>query len=736
MWDGIAVLGLGAGLLPQVYSLFGDNVADSSRVLLGTDSTLFVWNGQDFQWDGIAPGRDVYAITSMERDDARHIVIGTNGVFRQSESVCVWSNDGASWSPLGVFGGGFNGPVVYSLLEHDDGSGLALYAGGDFSWVDDVSAESIARHRDGVWEAVGGGLFGRVRAMHVYNDGSGPALFVGGRFAFPPGGPLRGVLKWDGQTWTSTQTGFDLLGQVRAIAEFDGSLYVGGEFISIDGMSMRNLARWDGHIWHEIAPGARVNGTNGPVYALEVFDDGDGPALYVGGEFSVAGNAAAQNIARWDGAEFSAIGRGHGASYFSLAVFSIDTGNGPELYAVADPAQSIGDEPSFGILRWTGHDWISLGELPPDRYGIYAAASFDDGSGRKLYVTGDFMSIDGVPARGFARYDGQRWEEVGGGIELDTLVFILKEFDDGGGPALYAAGQFTSIGGVAANTIAKWNGVTWSPLGAGLGGISGPRGYDLAVYDDGAGPALYVSGYFGTAGGITARSIARWDGQFWSALEPGLWSPPMAYSGYCLETFDDGTGEKLYVGGFFYNIGPLIVHGLAAWDGASWSALGDGPGLSRVADLAAVDFGYGSRLFAGGDRGVPPDNRTLAIWDGENWMGFTRDTGPNQQVFTLAAGRDQSGPTILVAGAFDMVGGIPSAYIARFGCVRNDIAGDLNCDQTVNTFDIDAFVLALQDAARYAEVYPYCRVENADTNADNVINNFDIDPFVALLVGE
>ena len=44
-------------------------------------------------------------------------------------------------------------------------------------------------------------------------------------------------------------------------------------------------------------------------------------------------------------------------------------------------------------------------------------------------------------------------------------VHALAVFDDGSGPALYVGGLFETIGGVAANNIAKWDGATWSPLG-------------------------------------------------------------------------------------------------------------------------------------------------------------------------------------------------------------------------------------------------------------------------------
>ncbi|TWT43995.1 hypothetical protein RAS1_03990 [Phycisphaerae bacterium RAS1] len=60
-------------------------------------------------------------------------------------------------------------------------------------------------------------------------------------------------------------------------------------------------------------------------------------------------------------------------------------------------------------------------------------------------------------------------------------------------------------------------------------------------------------------------------------------------------------------------------------------------------------------------------------------------------------------------------------------------AGDLNCDGAVNVLDIDAFVLALLDAAAYAATYPHCDALLADFSGDGQANVLDINDFVAAL---
>ena len=61
--------------------------------------------------------------------------------------------------------------------------------------------------------------------------------------------------------------------------------------------------------------------------------------------------------------------------------------------------------------------------------------------------------------------------------------------------------------------------------------------------------------------------------------------------------------------------------------------------------------------------------------------------------------------------------------------------GDLNCDGSVNNFDIDPFVLALTDPGGYALAYPGCDIMLGDTDCNGTVNNFDIDPFVVCLTG-
>jgi hypothetical protein len=174
-------------------------------------------------------------------------------------------------------------------------------------------------------------------------------------------------------------------------------------------------------------------------------------------------------------------------------------------------------------------------------------------------------------------------------------------YDDGSGPALFVAGFFFFAGGIQANSIAKWDGTTWAAVGSGLvRGSQVANVHALAVHDDGRGLALYAAGDFTSAGGVPVNRMARWDGTSWSALGSGMNNDVNAVTAY-----DDGSGPALYAGGVFSTAGGVAASRIAKWDGSSWSALGV-VGTS-VEALTAIDDGIGPPWLAvGGSFGISP----------------------------------------------------------------------------------------------------------------------------------
>ncbi len=377
--------------------------------------------------------------------------------------------------------------------------------------------------------------------------------------AIPPLGP-GGVLAAQGgcePTWHPLGTGlggFESFSFVRSLALFDDgsgpALFVGGVVLSAGDVEFASLVRWNGASWSE--PGSGISDDS--VLALQVFDDGSGEALYAGGAFNTAGGMSAHLAARWDGSSWTAVDEGleSSASLSDLAVF--DDGSGPALHAA--------DSTSFAVTgmvhRWNGSSWELVGSALNN--SVSCLAVFDDGSGEgdELYVAGNFTMAGGVFARRIARWNGSSWRPLAGG-GLDGPVTALAVFDDGSGagPALIAAGNFSTAGVTPADNIARWDGSSWSALSSGTDlGIQA-----LATFDDGSGPALFAGGEFTDAGGVAANHIARWDGSSWSALSSGVDGSVAVLAG-----LDGGcvAGEALYAGGFF-TTSPAGDDYLARW---------------------------------------------------------------------------------------------------------------------------------------------------------------------------
>ena len=298
-------------------------------------------------------------------------------------------------------------------------------------------------------------------------------------------------------------------------------------------------------------------------------------------------------------------------------------------------------------------DWVGGLGLPGVGGNVYALTTYDDGTGAGLYAAGEFAKAAGVTVNYVAKWDGLSWSPLGAG--LNDSVSALVVYDDGSGAALYAAGTFTTADGASANHIARWDGTAWSPVGGGLNGGA----YALAVYDDGDGAALYVGGWFTEAGGASAQHIAKWDGAAWSAVG-GADQAVLA-----LTVFDDGGGDALYAGGYFTSVGGTSADYVARWDGESWAAVGSGVD-SYVYTLGAFDLGGGEALYVGGEflhaGGVAANS--IARWDGTAWSAL--GSGTDGVVSALTMFDDGSGGALYVGGWFTTAGGAAANYIARW----------------------------------------------------------------------
>ncbi len=391
------------------------------------------------------------------------------------------------------------------------------------------------------------------------------------------------------------------------------------------------------------APGFESPGASGGVYALAVFDGGTGPALHAAGEFAAAGTALANGIARWNGLAntWTSLGGGVDGRVGSLLVFDED-GAGPlppRLFAAGSFTRA-GSVAANRIARWNGSSWSALGQGTDDV--VTALAVFDDdGPGPRpaaLYAAGLFEQAGGIPAAHVARWNGLGWEPLGAG--LDAPAMSLAVFDaDGPGPGhgeLYAGGFFTSAGGMPAQGLARWNGLAWQPAGAGIAGSeSAPAVTALSVFDaDGPGPQpprLFVGGSFTTAGGVPSSGVASFDGNAYAPLANGVAAPGSFPSVRALRALDLGAGPRLFAVGRFQSAGATTV---------AIDALNDDPLLS----VASWDGSAWTTLGAGIANNVNGAGRALEAFD-----------------------HDLDGtPSLFVGGFFSAAGTAPAGGVARW----------------------------------------------------------------------
>lgn len=404
-------------------------------------------------------------------------------------------------------------------------------------------------------------------ALHDDGGCAGPQLYAGGSYTQIGGVAANRVAHWDGSTWNALGSGLSN-NECYAIASYGGDLYAAGYFDLAGGVAgTAKLARWDGSNWQSI--GAQLELFSNQLWDLVPWDDGNGEALYIAGNFqNVGGVTGANFIAKWDGTQFSALGApiGGGVPLIVFTAYVWDDGNGEALY-IGGRFLSVDGVPASRVAKWDGTQWTALGSGvtgPGASPSVMSMVAFDDGSGEALYVAGQtFNMAGGAPANRVARWDGSAWSAVGDGF-ADGIVWGLQVFDDGSGPALHAFGTFTASGVTPVLRVAKWNGASWEPRDGGADNTA----FHAAVFDDGSGTNLYVGGQYTTIGGVAANRIARL-----SACEP----PP------CPADLD-GSGAV--------DFGDILAI-LSAWGNICGPEDLDGSGTVAFGDLLVVLGAWG-----------------------------------------------------------------------------------------------------------------------------------------------
>ena len=361
-----------------------------------------------------------------------------------------------------------------------DGS-PALWVGGDFSAIGIVGAGGVARlnNMTGMWESRGSFQYG-VMTLCEHPGASGRRVYAGGFLDMPVApGMLDAVASYSGAGWDPINTPGYTLSWCGLVASYQLPGQQAKLLVSGSPIGSNNYARaLTSTGWEDIGD-TFITVVDGCM----VYDDGSGAEL------------------------FTLNGTFNGANKF----------NGVRR-------ASLG-----GNINSSPQCMVAYGE----------------GASRRLVVGGNLANASGVQVAGIAAWNGVSWSSLGGAGRWGVWranggpgwVHQLQKWDDGSGEKLWVIGHFASVGGptaaerVAADSIAVWDGVSWSvPTQGGITGVPANGSFingasAAVVFDfDGPGgrpPSLVVAGQFAGAGGVPVSNFAVLDAAWCGVADVG-----------------------------------------------------------------------------------------------------------------------------------------------------------------------------------------------------------------------
>ncbi|NVB79242.1 MAG: hypothetical protein HOV81_12645 [Kofleriaceae bacterium] len=439
------------------------------------------------------------------------LVVNSNTAL---QGLAVWN--GTAWSaPPGGSPTGF----VFELVP----DGNELLVGGYFDHVGGIAANSVAAYNGTTWRALS---MPEMMGVYALARGADNQLYAGGAFGIANGNtdsPAGGMMVWDGTAWTLAGGGLGNRynsGVVTDLALHDGSLYVSGCFVTAGGgmdaagaIESAQIARFDG-TWHALNNTTPVLGnwyeerkcgdegveSVWDVSAQTVFSTGD--RVLFGGSFPGIAGVSSQAIVSHDGTAWHPEA-GTGGLGLNGSLDKIGASSSCDVWGMGQQITHVaGESTRARLFHFTGDRWTAISDsLPGDAYctgfavspagdvaiGCFVTADSGDTVGRVYRVSGtQLVQLGGdAPPIMTLAYDADNKLWIGGSdpkgagylarMDGETITMIEQGFDSAvnliepiSANDVVVAGSFSKVGSVDVSRIARWNGSTWSALGAGL----------------------------------------------------------------------------------------------------------------------------------------------------------------------------------------------------------------------------------------------------------------------------
>lgn len=365
------------------------------------------------------------------------------------------------------------------------------------------------------WRALGKGTVGPNEVQTLFGDSVSDRLLAGGTFLH-----LRndadtvlgfGQAAWNGTRWDSLATRIQAFGGESAqpthwFLRFQGDLYACGGFglFLANGEVTHHLAKLNEieRRWENLVCNTPIE--NSITTLVPKIPDTD---LYATGYRESLCGEPESCVFEYDGTTFQKW------APFDLIPDPNDNYVGfvfhykGKVYMTGLFGDPMDPDDVVTFLRWNGAAW----EYVPGWGTYYSPIKEILVKDDILYVAGGLNMALGGPGNGVASFDGETWNNLGGGvIDADmpgsTAVLGLAWFHD----ELVVCGHFTHCGGQPTSSIAKWNGQQWCSYPGDIRAKWGNHAtlYEVAVWRD----SLYVCGAINTVDGDTMRQVIQWLG--------------------------------------------------------------------------------------------------------------------------------------------------------------------------------------------------------------------------------
>jgi uncharacterized delta-60 repeat protein len=330
-------------------------------------------------------------------------------------------------------GSGANGQI-YTIAYRGDGK---IFIGGSFTTYNGVSRNRIARlNADGTLDTAFNPGTGADSAVSIIVD-AGAGVYIGGSFTSYNGTSRPGIAKLndDGSINTNFNPASIPLGSyIEGIAyqNYIGKLVVGGQFIAGTYNSLIRL-NLDGTVDNTFTP---ATAPNTGIFSLAIQDVNfpqfpPNEKILIGGTFSSVGGVARNGIARLNanGTSDTSFNVGIGTSIGDDVEDIFIDNNG--RIVIAGLINSINGAPRSNIARLNTNGSLDTTFTASADNIIWDIEPFSyqcSGGQGKLYISGDFFTVNDTPRTGFARlfiepgYSRTRYDFDGDG-KTDYGVF-------------------------------------------------------------------------------------------------------------------------------------------------------------------------------------------------------------------------------------------------------------------------------------------------------------------------